>query len=151
MPFRAMRNGFRAFRPYFVELLTPSTVEGAFPNTIPNRFSGFTAKQFSSRLCMTKNIFEVKRGKVLVKVYERHRAKAGRCYSEFIVEGRRSGRRKLWTRSTLPDPKVNAAEVPQAIQKENVQASRFLRKSRDFQFPRLKIWFGGAGESEWFD
>ena len=120
MPFRAMRNGFRAFRPYFVGVLAPSYPERAFSQQIPNRFSGCTAKQFSSWLCMTKKFFEVKRGNVVVKVYERNRTKAGRSYPEFIVDDRSSGGRKFWTRSTLADAKVKAAEVADAIQKGNV-------------------------------
>ncbi|HVK59684.1 MAG TPA: hypothetical protein VM735_12945, partial [Candidatus Kapabacteria bacterium] len=74
---------------------------------------------------MTKKFFEVKRGNVVVKVYERHRTKAGRSYPEFIVDDRSSGGRKFWTRSTLADAKVKAAEVAEAIQKGNVPASRW--------------------------
>ena len=125
MPFRAMRNGFRAFRPYFVGVLAPSHPGRAFSQQIPNRFSGCTAKQSSSWLCMTKNVFEVKRGNVVVKVYERHRIKSERSYTEFIVDDRSSGGRKLWTRSTLAQAKEKAAEVAEAIQKGNVQASQW--------------------------
>jgi hypothetical protein len=87
-------------------------------------------------------IYEVKRGNVVVKVYERRREKAGRSYNEFMVDDRSTGRRKWWTRSTLAEAKAKAGEIAEAIQKGNVEASRWdsglrleLRKSLEALAP----------------
>ncbi|HTG45398.1 MAG TPA: hypothetical protein VK633_12790 [Verrucomicrobiae bacterium] len=72
-------------------------------------------------------IVEVKRGNVVVKIYTRHRHRNGRESTEHIVSDMGSGRRKLHSFAALADAKEKAVEVAEAIQRGQVQVTKWER------------------------
>src|SRR5436190_9077496 len=126
MPFRVIRNGFFFGSSGFRRFRWNSPYSGHVANTGPTLASDSRpAQRRNSVLAGMGNMIQVKRGNVVVKVYKRRRVKKGREYVEYIVSDYSCGRRKLWTFRELADAKGKAAVTAEAIQKGQVDATRW--------------------------